>query len=53
MNAGLPSDSTRVGMMPTPSLITGMALVTAATIPAPPANLAALASFELVIGFGG
>ena len=44
MNAGRPSDSTRIGMMPTLSLITGLASLTAAIAPAPPANMAALAS---------
>ncbi len=53
MNVGQPRDSDRTGKIPPPSLVTGMASVTAATIPAPPARMAALASFERVIGFGG
>ena len=40
-------------MMPTPSRMTGMASVAAATAPAPPARIAALASRDRVIGFGG
>ena len=46
MNAGRPSDSTRMSMMLAPSLTSGMASLAAATAPAPLARMAALAALE-------
>lgn len=53
MNAGLLRASDTTAMMPTPSRMTGMAFPAAAIAPAQPAMIAALASFERMMGFGG
>ena len=51
MNAGLPRASDKTGMTPTPSLITGMASLTATIAPLSPTRMAAMVSRESEIAF--
>ena len=51
MNAGLPRASDKTGMTPTPSLITGMASLTATIAPLSPTMMAAMVSRESEIAF--